>query len=386
MGKEKVKVIEFIQGLYMGGAETLVKDYCLHFDKENFDVTLLCLRRLNSPYEDLLMANGIKIIFLDDEIKINKIPLIMRRLVSIIRRIFFLRNYIRKEKPDILHTHLLPLNTYVYFAGLSRMTHVFSTLHNDPEKGIWNFEKRIGNLGDKLDFFVTKRMVGRKKLRLIVLHEEMRKKVNEMFCIDNSVIINNGIDFRKFDIHISREDIRKKLGIPQNAFVVGHIGRFVIAKNHSFLVKVFGEIVKRNQDAFLLLIGNGELKEDIEKEIKELNLEKKVKMLSNRSDIPELLSIMDIFVFPSIYEGLPVALIEAQKAKVKCVVSNLITSGVKVSNLIRFMSLEQSEEEWAEEILNFQLEQVEYYKIEEWDITAVVKKLQELFKQEIMMH
>lgn len=166
-------------------------------------------------------------------------------------------------------------------------------------------------------------------------------------------LINNSIDSKIFSYDESvRENMRKKLSV-EGKFVVGHIGRFKTQKNHIFLLEVFNEIVKTQKNAVLLLIGDGELKSLIKKKAKSMGLEKKVMLLGVRSDIPELLFSMDVFLFPSLYEGLPVTLIEAQASGLKCIVSDTITSEMGITKLVKFISLSASIEYWAKQTTKY---------------------------------
>lgn len=169
---------------------------------------------------------------------------------------------------------------------------------------------------------------------------------------DSTFIIKNAIDTKKFTFsNVIRERKRKELGI-ENKFVIGHIGRFQTPKNHVFLIDIFKEIYNKDKNSVLLLVGDGELRSSIEKKVKELRLMNNVIFTGVRTDVPELLQAMDVFVFPSLYEGLPVSLIEAQAAGIKIFASTNITKEVKITKLVNFISLKKSPEYWAELILS----------------------------------
>jgi Glycosyltransferase len=167
-------------------------------------------------------------------------------------------------------------------------------------------------------------------------------------------ILKNAIDANRFAYNeIIRIKTRKELGLDQNS-IIGHVGRFDEQKNHKFLIDIFNVIHKQNRNAVLLLVGAGHLEPQIKDKVKKLGLESNVRFMGVRSDIPELLQAMDIFVFPSHYEGLPVAIIEAQAAGLMCVLSDAITTEVKITDLVTFISLSESAEQWAEKILAYQ--------------------------------
>lgn len=371
---ERKKVLQFIHGFSMGGAEKLVSEYCLKLNKEKFDVSVLCFHRYNTPYEEILKNAGIKVVYASDHIKdYDKIAFqYPGRLLMLAKRWVYIRKYLRKESPDVLHLHMA-LSIYVLLAHLKKDIKMLRTVHNEPKKR-WDH-----SIGRRIDFWATKKLVKRYQLQFITLHDEMRKEVNEMFSVDNSLVLNNGIDFKKFENITAKEQVRKSEKIPEDAYVIGHVGRFNPQKNHKLLVEIFHRIYQKNDKAFLLMIGNGGLQAETEKRLKELGLEDRYLILSNRTDIPDLMNAMDVFVFPSNYEGLGIVLIEAQKVGLKCVISNVVPEAAVVSNLVKRVNLNTSAEVWAWEIMKFHVDQVEYYGIEAWDMNQVVIYLEEIY-------
>ncbi len=137
--------------------------------------------------------------------------------------------------------------------------------------------------------------------------------------------------------------------------VYGHVGRLHPAKNHSFLLEVFKEIHRVQNNSVLLIVGNGELKDEIESEIKELGLTDSVKMLGTRSDVAQLLGVMDCFLFPSKWEGLPVTVVEAQAAQLPCLVSDTVTKEVGVSDLVKYLPIDKGIQLWVDEATNMDM-------------------------------
>lgn len=175
----------------------------------------------------------------------------------------------------------------------------------------------------------------------------------EKLLRENKVeIIANAIDVEKFLYNESiREKVRSELNI-KNEFIVGNVGRLTYQKNQKYLINIFNEFIKVNNDARLLIIGEGELEARLKKQVKELDIEDKVLFLGNRNDVNELMQAMDIFIFPSYFEGLGIVLIEAQAAGLKCLVSDIIPKEVKVNENIHYLSLEKKEK-WIETILKY---------------------------------
>jgi len=167
----------------------------------------------------------------------------------------------------------------------------------------------------------------------------------------STYIINNAIELKKFAYNeVMRNKKRSEFKF-ENNLVVGHVGNFHPSKNHDFLIQIFYELHKQNCNAILLLIGEGNLRQSIETKIMELELSDSVILTGSRSDVSELFQVMDVFVFPSKYEGLPVTVIEAQAAGLLCFLSDTITDEVAVTELVQFISLQESEKYWADLIL-----------------------------------
>lgn len=170
-------------------------------------------------------------------------------------------------------------------------------------------------------------------------------------CIEkgSAKLIHNGLDLDQFKFNLEhREAIRARLKI-EDKLVVGHVGRFNQQKNHLFLIETFNEMVKIDNNAVLLLVGKGELETAIKNRVVELRLEDKVLFLGVRDDIPQLMAAIDLIVFPSLYEGMPNTIIEAQALGVPCIISDTITEEVKLTELVREKSLSESSDEWARE-------------------------------------
>ena len=162
-------------------------------------------------------------------------------------------------------------------------------------------------------------------------------------------ILHNGVDLNVFGFdETGRENIRAEFGISPSQTVIGHIGRFMSQKNHTFLLDIFRQIYAQDNNAVLLLVGKGELETQIREKIKALGLERNVIFTGVRSDIPKLLSAMDVFVFPSFYEGMPNTVIEAQATGLPCVIADTITKEADITGLVQYLPLTDSVEEWAQ--------------------------------------
>lgn len=163
-------------------------------------------------------------------------------------------------------------------------------------------------------------------------------------------VISNGKEIDKFLYNETNRNIyRKKLDLSEK-IVIGHIGKFNNQKNHTFLIDIFSELVKLNDNYILLLIGNGRFFNEIKEKVKRLKLENNVKFLGETNEVPELLQAMDIFVFPSKHEGLPGVLLEAKLSGMPIYASDVITDEVDICDDIEFISLDEIPSVWANKI------------------------------------
>ncbi len=347
----KTKVIEFITSLGDGGAETLVKDYALMLDREQFDVTVVvCQDRGDSANVRRLAGCGIKIIILTEKsllfrlrdalrprgkstmeiesavpaVEASKDAGFLSRVKQLTHNGFYglaLRRIIRSCQPDVIHGHLEVLRYLDFIRKDLKNIRLLHTCHALPEL--------IYNGGEEE---AARRLIRENHLQLIALHDPMAEQMNAMFGVTNTQVIRNGIDLHRFQNPAqSREETRKALGIPEDAFVAGHVGRFTPEKNHLFLTGVFGEMEKQRENCFFLMVGAGDT-QVVREAMDGLGLEGKYRILPHRTDIPELLKAMDVFVFPSRFEGFGIALLEAQAAGLRCVASDRCPEAVFCSS------------------------------------------------------
>ena len=164
-------------------------------------------------------------------------------------------------------------------------------------------------------------------------------------------IIHNGVDLDIFKFYPEeRAKKRTELGIDEGIRVVGHVGRFDEQKNHTFLIDIFAKMLEKDKDLKLLLVGKGKLQDQVRAKASELGIDGKIIFAGVRSDVPHLLSAMDVFVFPSFYEGMPNTVIEAQATGLPCIIADTITREADITGIVKYMPLGNAEN-WAEEAL-----------------------------------
>ena len=197
-------------------------------------------------------------------------------------------------------------------------------------------------------------------------------------------IINNAIDVAAYTYDpTKRQEMRRQLGL-ENELTIGHVGRFSQPKNHPFLLDIFTSLLKKEPDAVLLLVGGGEGMPKIQAKAQELGIAEHVRFLGVRSDVADLMQTMDVFVFPSLYEGLPVTMVEAQASGLPCIISDKVPPEcILTEGLVNIMPLSASPEAWAEKILSMRAvprtDRHEEIAAHGFDITTEAVKLQEFY-------
>ena len=201
---------------------------------------------------------------------------------------------------------------------------------------------------------------------------------------DNYKVIKNAIDIEKYTFNLTkRNEMRKALGV-EGKFVVGHVGTFTYPKNHKLLIDIFYEIQKQKQNSVLLLVGDGELRQRIEKQINDLRIKDKVILTGVVENVNEYIQAMDVFVFPSIFEGLGMAAIEAQAAGIRCIVSDKLPNEVFITDLVESVSLNLDKKYWGEIILKYNNDYIKEnmfneLKLNGYDVKSVANNLKDFY-------
>ena len=198
---------------------------------------------------------------------------------------------------------------------------------------------------------------------------------------DEWVMINNGIITDKFIFNkTTREEVRREFGLRDEEFAIVNVGRLANQKNHFFLIEIFDEILKMKPNSKLILVGTGPDKEKIIDVVRKKKIVDRVIMTGVRSDVDRILQGMDLFLMPSLYEGLPGAVIEAQGSSLPCLLSDTITSEVAITDLVKYISLGNSAKEWAN--LALQMRDIPRRNTKNeivragFDMSAIAKKLE----------
>lgn len=257
----------------------------------------------------------------------------------------------------ISHSHAVQPETESFFH-----TTIVKILHTIQKRKLWSLtDYAIGCSMGSLDYLFGKGFHGKK----------------EVVC--------NGIELSKFVYdECFKVNFRKENDIPMDAVVIGHVGRFSPVKNHAFLVDLFEEYKKMNTNAWLILIGTGPLEDELKRLVKIRGIDN-ILFLGDRRDVNKLLSVMDYFVFPSLYEGMPISVIEAQASGLPVIMSDRISSEVAITELVKEVSLKNGVKRWAESIYKLPLskERMLYNKIlqgTKFDLRITIKSIKSILE------
>lgn len=325
--EKPIRVLHILTGLSSGGAESFIMNMYRNMDRTKVQFDFL-LRRGENSYREELEKMGSRVYHTAQWPRC-----FLKNMLQTSR--FF------KEHPySIVHIHANAL-LYMYALKCAKKSGVPCRIvhsHNSAMLYPW----------------------------LLPLHRMNRKKISKwatdnLACSDDAgrwmflepyTIFHNAIDLTAFQYDdTKRMALREQLGIREDEFVVGHIGRFSKQKNHEFLVDVFHEVVKKRSNSRLVLIGEGPLRERIVKKIQGLGLEERVLFLGARKDVADLINLFDLFVFPSTYEGLGTVLIEAQANGLPVVCSDVISNQAILDPETNQLPLSASAQQWASVIL-----------------------------------
>ncbi len=370
-----IKVLILDTVMDRGGSEATTMNYFRNMDRSRVTYDFLVHREYRAEYENEIESLG------------GTIHRIYRPTPQ---NYFKYRKAVRKlflEHPEyrIIHSNMMELGLFTYMqakkCGLPvRICHAHTAPINakiTPKTLMRAVYKT------QINKYLTHRFACGKAAAKWVFGEQYEKDV---------VFVRNAIDAEKYKYNPEIEaELRQEFNL-EGKFVVGHVGRFFEPKNHPFIIEIFAEIAKKDDDAVLMLVGGGETDDAVlnqtKEKVKELGLEKRVIFTGVRSDVNRLIQCFDVFILPSLQEGFPVVMVEAQAAGLKCIISDKVSPECDITNTVDILTLESGAEIWAERILSYKnsYEKKDMYQAivdARFDIKENAKWLEEYYIKEL---
>lgn len=339
-----IRVLQIFTNMGRGGAESMIMNYYRHIDRTKVQFDFLVHRTERAAFDDEIETLGGKIY------KIKPInPFFPKAYYKALRTFF-------KTHPEykIVHSHIntfstFPLKIAKEFKIPTRIAHAHIAM--DPFS-IVDSIKSFPELKEALKKIIKQQL--KKKIHKHTTHYfACGNKAGKWLFGENTYfyVMNNAINTKTFCYNPKTENKLKNKFHLQNKVILGHVGRFTHQKNHDYVIHIFSKLLEKSKNYVLVLIGDGPLLSKIKESAKKLGVQEQVYFLGLQTNVHELLQMIDIFVFPSFYEGLPVTLIEAQAAGLKVLASNTITTEVQLTNDIKFLSINVPPLQWANMII-----------------------------------
>lgn len=362
-----IRVLHSVSNMDRAGIETMLMNYYRHIDRNKIQFDFLCNKTKPGAYDEEIKELGGNIYHSPglNPIKFFKYEKFMQKLF--------------KENADIkiMHSHNGEL-AYQSLRGAYKYGIKTRICHAHNTKIEPNLKKPL-----KLLYKTQLKKVANNYWGCGV--DAVRFYFGNKIIEDNNYfVLHNAIDVDKFVYDSKKRDLlREKLNL-KDKFVIGNVGRFMEQKNHKFILELFKVILEKEPNAVLMLLGDGELLKKMKIKAKDLNIDKSIMFMGNVDNVNEMYQAMDVFLLPSLFEGLPVVGIEAQASGLKCFFSDTITKEVKITDNVEYLSLENNSlEHWAEEILkNKEYERIDMKKniIDAgYSIDEETKKLERLY-------
>lgn len=362
MESNVIRILHIVTYMGRGGLETMIMNYYRNIDRNRVQFDFLVHRDFEADYDKEIIQLGGRIYRLPP---LN--PLSKEYLSK-------LDNFFKEHKEyKIVHSHLdcmsaIPLK----YAKLNGVPVRIAHAHSSNQTKDLKYPLKL--------FYKTK----------------ISKYANNLFACSNDAgrwmfgksadftVLNNAIDTEKYLFNNNTaQKVRKELNIKNDSLVIGHVGRFENPKNHIFIIDIFAELLKNNSNSVLLLVGEGSLRKSIEEKVNSLGIKNNVIFAGLRTDVNELLQAMNVFLFPSLFEGFGIVALEAQASGLPCLISDKVPIECKKTDLVYQMNLSDSPNKWAEKVIELSKIKREntYEEIKKsgFDIKANAENLEEFY-------
>lgn len=326
---EPIRILHFVPSMRAAGIETFIMNLYRHIDRSKIQFDFVVHTTKKQIYDDEIEQLGGKIYHLTYKDDKNFL-----KYINNLNQLFS-----KHPEYKIVHGNMqsmMPI--YLHIAKKHNVPIRIAHAHNN------GYEKTLKGFL----LHVLSRFAKYESTNNFACSDEAGKY---LFGNRNFTFIPNFIDAKKFRFdNNARMATRRKLGIADDELLIGHIGRFDLQKNHRRLIEIFNVEHQNNPKTKLCLVGVGKLKNDVESQVERLNLTANVLFLGQRTDTPELYSAMDVFMLPSLYEGLGIVAIEAQANGLPCIISDTVASQAILTKDVIRISLNKPDEEWVAHI------------------------------------
>lgn len=369
--KFKKNLMIVVSPLKIGGVDLVAINLQTHINKDKYNVIYYLNGEDIGPMEDYVLKTGATIFHRPKNVG-----------KSYIKQYLYLKKFMIENNIDIVHSHLMFYSGLVMRAAAKvgvkkRVPHSHMTNPCIQRSALKNFLFIFYH-------FIMKNFLIKYGTDIIACGPEAGDYLYGKNVFEKrGIILHNGIELNKYFYSNETRNLLRKSQNLNDSIVIGHVGRLNFVKNHTFLLDVFYEIYKINNNAILLIVGDGEQKQNIINKADKLGILDKVIITGIRHDVEKLLQAMDIMIFPSLYEGLPLTLIEAQASKLPCLISDTVSKSAKYNENVDYMSLKQSPKEWAKKALYMIKNDRNSINIsnlcKDYDINSVALKLEEIY-------
>ena len=362
-----VRVLHVVQRMEAGGTQAFLMNLYRNIDRKKLQFDFLVEYEEKEFYDEEIIKMGGRIYYTNFRKTLNVFK--FRKQVSTIL----------KKHPEykIMHIHATAIGKICTdIAKKNKIPVIIAHTHNNGAVKDWKYYPKIIlrklYMNGPTDFFACSEDAGKYTFK------------NRQFKV-----IHNSIDTKRFLFNKEiREEIRKELNI-EDKYVIGNVGRLHEQKNQTFLIDIFYKLLKKKENAFLLIIGKGPLEEQLKNKVKNLDIEDKVLFLGNRNDVNKLYQGMDVFVLPSLFEGLGIVAIEAQAASLPVIASTGVADEASVTPNIKKIGLEEDIDKWVDEVLKAKTQDnshiLEYIKKSGYDIEENAKIMQNFYIEKYKM-
>ena len=358
------------------GIATLIYNFNQNLDTEKVIFDYVVPDKVNENYYKKNIENKKGKVY---ELEISKTG-INKKILYFFKLIKFLKN----NRYEIVHINESTAHMMLYYSLICKIAGIKKIILHSHSSGFDSGKRELKLIIHKISKLLlplfTKNYLACSKTA--AQWTFLKKHLNKV------IIINNGIDTKKFKFNLDkRNEIRKELKIEEN-FVLGHVGRMSYQKNHEFLIEIFKEIKKIIPESKLLLIGTGPLESKLKEKVKKLNIKENILFLGLKSNVEDYFQAMDLFLLPSHFEGLGIVGVEAQTSGLFSVFSDVVPKEIRVTDLCEFISLEDKEK-WLE-IITLKKNKIYNYKRDNYflevkknnyDIEDCIKELIKVYRK-----